>query len=70
MPHRLLQRFQSSVVSHIVSCYTCTFSLFLSLGFTIIVKKKAGSKEKSVFIHTHSVDLSLVRHKQEQGGQY
>lgn len=33
------------------NCYTCTFSSFLSLSFTITVKN-AGSKEKSVFIHS------------------
>lgn len=32
------------------SCYTCTFSSFLSPSITINVKN-AGSKEKSVFIH-------------------
>lgn len=51
------------------SCYTCTFSSFLSLSFAINVKN-AGSKEKSVFIYTHSVHLSFLRHKQEWGGQY
>lgn len=51
------------------SYYTCTFSSFLSLSFAINVKN-ARSKEKSVLIHTHSVHLSFVRHKQEQGGQY